>query len=320
MSSAAVSTKEINSDAWTHVHLFRGVEPETIEGILKSCPVRVLRTGEILASPGKPDHSLYAILRGRLSARDARESMPLYMFEAGECVGESAVLDHKPYVHFIIAEEATEVLMLDEEKFLTLINTSHETACNFLLGLTRALRAQPNDADNAALQQRYQRLASTDPLTGLHNQRWFEDLLSRQIMRSSMDHKPLSLVVVDIDRLAEVNRQFGQAAGDQAVYTVAQTLMQNCRPTDLIARLGGDKFAVLLPDTDLAGAETAARHLLEIVARTTIVIPHECVLPPVTASAGVGQLKSFVAAERFLADVGAALARAQKQGGNAAAI
>lgn len=320
MSANAIMTKEI-AHAWTQIHLFRGVDPETIEGILKTCPTRELRAGEILVSPGKPDHSLYALLSGRLSVRDARESIPLYMLEAGECVGESAVLDHKPYVHFAIAEEPTRVLAINEENFLTLINASHETACNFLLGLTRKLREQaPANENDTDLQQRYQRLASTDPLTGLHNRRWFDDILTRQIMRSSMDHKPLSLLVVDIDGLHDVNQQFGQAAGDQAVYTVAQTLTQNCRPTDLVARLGGDKFAVLLPDTDAHGAETAARHLVQIIGRTTIVIPHECVLPPVTVSIGVGMLKAFVAADKFVADVGLALTRAQQQGGNRTAM
>lgn len=320
MSSAATLTKEIHHTDYAELQLLRGAALESVEGILKNCSVRELRSGEILARPGKPDHCLYGIVHGRVSVRASQDGAPLGFIEAGDCVGESAVLDHRPYLHFIVAEAPTRLLVIDEERFLELINTSHEAACNFVLRLTARLRGGSAATESEAqLQQRYQRAAHTDTLTGLHNQRAFEEMLARQMMRSAMDKQALALAVLDIDKLSEVNRQFGNAVGDQAIYTVAQSLRQHCRPTDLIGRLGGDKFAVLLPSTDIDGAEIAAAHMRDIVARTAIVIPQECVLPPVTVSIGIAPMTAFVAAERLLADAVAALERAQTQGGNAVA-
>lgn len=297
--------------------LLKDVDLESVQGILKRCAPRQLRSGEILISPSKPDQNLYLVLQGRLSVRDTREAPPIYMIEAGGHVGEAAVLDHKPHIYCIVAEQDTQLLVMQEDTFLALINISHAAACNYLLALTAHLRNGPSPQEQAAvLQQRYARLATVDPLTSLHNQRWAEEILGRQIMRASMAKQALSVVVLDIDKLGDFNNEYGTPAGDQAVYTVAHAISANVRPTDLVARLGGDKFIVILPDTDLRGANIAAEHLRSAVAAARVVIPNECVLPPVTVSLGVVQLGAFVGADKLIADANALLARAIADGGN----
>ncbi len=316
MTTHAAVTKDIHRADYAALDLLRGVELETVEGILKNCTLCELRSGEVLASPGKPDHRLYGVIEGRLSIRTTRDGGVVRFVEAGDCVGEAAVLDHKPYVHFVVAETATRLFAIDEAHFLELINASHTAACNFILRLTTGMRRADGSDEGVQLRKQYQRAAHTDQLTGLHHQRAFEEILGRQMMRSAMDHKPLSLAILDIDKLEEVNRQFGTLAGDQAIYSVAEVLRRDCRPTDIIARLGGDRFAVLLPDTDIEGALVAADHIREAIAHTSIVIPNECILPPVTVAIGVVQLGAFVAAERLVVDAAAALARAQAMGAN----
>lgn len=107
---------------------------------------------------------------------------------------------------------------------------------------------------------------AVDPLTGLKNRRAFEAALHEATNRSVQHGEPLALLVVDIDRFKEVNDTFGHLAGDRVIRSVSTLLSANVKGKDTVARLGGEEFAVLLPDTPLSGAERvgeALRHAVE---------------------------------------------------------
>jgi diguanylate cyclase (GGDEF)-like protein len=113
--------------------------------------------------------------------------------------------------------------------------------------------------------QTERRLARTDPLTGVANFRWFEEEAQREMYSSRRYGGPLSLIYLDLDDFKKVNDDRGHAAGDEVLRSVASALRASLRPTDLVARIGGDEFVVLLPHTDREGAEKAierARHEL----------------------------------------------------------
>lgn len=228
-------------------------------------------------------------------------------------------MDRKPCSVHVVADQDCHFLVVDEDRLLALINTSSAIARNFLFILMHYLRNKDSTApEHSRLQQKYQRESSVDELTGLHNRRWLDDMLTRQIMRCATNKQPLSIIMVDVDNLSEFNNEFGVNAGDQALYSVAQTIMTNARPTDIIARYGGDRFAIVLPGTDTKGAELVGERLRTAISETKIVIPRECILPPVSVSLGISQLKAFVAAEKFLSDAVAALECARDDGGNEA--
>jgi diguanylate cyclase len=107
---------------------------------------------------------------------------------------------------------------------------------------------------------------AVDPLTGLKNRRAFESALHDATNRSAQQGEPLALLVIDIDRFKEVNDTFGHLAGDRVIRSVSTLLSANVKGKDTVARLGGEEFAVLLPDTPLPGAERvgeALRHAVE---------------------------------------------------------
>ncbi len=99
-------------------------------------------------------------------------------------------------------------------------------------------------------------LARTDPLTGVANFRWFEEVAQREMYSSRRYGGPLSLIYLDLDNFKRINDERGHAAGDQLLRSVASALGTSLRPSDLVARIGGDEFVVLLPHTDRDGAET----------------------------------------------------------------
>jgi diguanylate cyclase (GGDEF)-like protein len=102
--------------------------------------------------------------------------------------------------------------------------------------------------------------SSTDPLTGLPNRRRFDARLLDEVRRASRHGGPLALLLIDVDKLKDINDSRGHKAGDMALRIVAQKLRETCRETDLAARYGGDEFAVLAPETDVQqGLELATR-------------------------------------------------------------
>lgn len=109
--------------------------------------------------------------------------------------------------------------------------------------------------------------AETDALTGCLNQRAFYRLLAAELdgFRYSRSHTPFSVAIVDIDLLKAYNDGFGHEAGDQALVDVGRSLRTHCRPSDTVARIGGDEFAVILPAAGLSEAVEVARRLAAVV-------------------------------------------------------
>lgn len=114
-------------------------------------------------------------------------------------------------------------------------------------------------------ERRLRELASTDPLTGLANQRAFQERLTEEVSRSSRYGHPLSLVLLDLDRFKRVNDRHGHQVGDAVLAEVARRLAGLARTGDLAARVGGEEFACLLPDTDSDGALALAERIRRAV-------------------------------------------------------
>jgi diguanylate cyclase (GGDEF)-like protein len=106
-----------------------------------------------------------------------------------------------------------------------------------------------------------EQLAITDGLTKIHNHRFFQDQLGREIKRSDRTSAPLALVLVDIDDFKALNDRYGHSAGDGVLERLAALLVGETRDQDLVARYGGEEFAVLAPGTDRAGALALAEKL-----------------------------------------------------------
>lgn len=125
--------------------------------------------------------------------------------------------------------------------------------------------------------------AQTDGLTGLLNRRAFEELLTREVSRSSHQRIPFSLLLMDIDRFKQVNDVWGHQAGDEVIRRVSRALREGTRPGDAVSRFGGEEFVVMLRNTAVDQAEEIAERLRCSVASMTG-MPSD---GPVTMSFGV---------------------------------
>src|SRR5712692_10747509 len=120
------------------------------------------------------------------------------------------------------------------------------------------------------LQQNYQRslsLALTDELTGLYNRRYLLAHLDELVDRVNHDRMSAAILLFDIDHFKRVNDTYGHAAGDDVLHELAARTINSVRSVDLVARLGGEEFVVIMPDTDIAIANTVAQRLRQAVAR-----------------------------------------------------
>jgi two-component system cell cycle response regulator len=106
-----------------------------------------------------------------------------------------------------------------------------------------------------------ERLAITDPLTGLYNRRFFQSRLGVEIERAKRYERVLSLVMLDVDNFKEINDQRGHQFGDHVLVEVGKILTGNVRGSDIVCRYGGEEFAVLLPETPLEQTSRAAEKL-----------------------------------------------------------
>ncbi len=174
------------------------------------------------------------------------------------------------------------------------------------------------------LREHYERnlaLALVDSLTGAFNRRHWDNQLPKILARHLRDHHPLAILSIDLDHFKRVNDTYGHAVGDQVLKSVVNRLAIRLRPLDLLARLGGEEFAVALPDTDLAQAMIIAERLRQTVADPPLDI---ATLPkPLTLTVSLGiaainaqQQRKDETPDALQARADAALYRAKKEGRN----
>ena len=150
----------------------------------------------------------------------------------------------------------------------------------------RALRKSQQDLMETNL--KLQRLTSLDGLTGLSNRRYFDEFIESEWKQAIRTNKPISLLMLDIDHFKQYNDFYGHLAGDEALKTVAQTVMLSFnRPRDLAARFGGEEFVVILPQTAASDLKMLANKVVHAV--KALGLPNEGTIAgggKVTISAG----------------------------------
>ncbi|HEY8997941.1 MAG TPA: GGDEF domain-containing protein [Edaphobacter sp.] len=131
--------------------------------------------------------------------------------------------------------------------------------------------------------------ASTDPLTGALNRRGIEVAAEQRILACRKEHLPLSAVVIDLDKFKSVNDTYGHHCGDATLIAVAACIQRGIRPRDLLARIGGDEFALILPNTSVSEAHELMQRLRTAIAQTDIIYGQT--RTRITASFGVAELQ-----------------------------
>lgn len=292
--------------------LFANVSLDSVEHLFDGCERRKLERGDHLLEAGAANTHLYLILGGELrvylQGRDLPEQAVL---ARGDCVGEMSLLDGRPASALVLAAKESEVLAIPHEVVWFLVDCSHGVARNLLAIISGRVR----DSNQAlvSMQSRsleFEEAGRVDVLTGMHNRRWMLDAFPRAMARCERDEKPLCMVLADIDQFRDFNARFGYLTGDAVLRRLAARLADGLRAQDLIARYGGETFALLLPQASLENALPIAERLRELAAIGSGRQTGE----GVTLSCGVAQMVPGETLEALISRADTAL-RCAKDGG-----
>jgi len=273
--------------------------------------------------------------------RDPREALAL--------VGDALAATHNPRVLLrIILEvivEATgatggQVFVAgDEVAWVGRVTASQEDTLTLPLGLSAdgetTLRLYPNDSfstettelgewlasqaavalENARLHDVVQRQAITDDLTGLVNRRRFMDALQSEIERARRFGSQLTVVLADLDDFKRVNDAFGHHAGDDVLRSFADLVRSHVRDVDVPGRIGGEEFAILLPETGKADAASVAERMRHSLSLVSIMVAEDETVH-VTSSFGIAEFAPGQSGDDLMREADAALYRAKAEGKN----
>jgi diguanylate cyclase (GGDEF)-like protein len=182
--------------------------------------------------------------------------------------------------------------------------------------LTVALEGPAVALDNALTLQRVEALSVTDDLTHLYNSRYLNQVLRREAKRASRSGRPLSLLFVDLDGFKGVNDTHGHLAGSAALVEAADVIRRSARETDVVARFGGDEFALILPDTGSEGAAAVGDRVRERIDEHTF-LSGDGLAIHLTVSIGVATLPDVAAsAEELVKAADMAMYRVKESGKN----
>jgi len=157
--------------------------------------------------------------------------------------------------------------------------------------------------------------AVTDSLTGLFNRRFLEEALRDQLQKARANSQPLSLIMMDLDRFREINQCFGAEAGDQAIRALVPVLRSVLRHDDIPARLAGDEFTILLPDTTAEQALALARAIGEGVRTVPCLAERGRPQERITTSLGIASFPLHASDAKSLWELAdRALFKAKEQG------
>jgi diguanylate cyclase (GGDEF)-like protein len=302
--------------ALRELQALHGTGDEILDALVPRARLLSLAAGERLLRRGEPNLGVYIVVSGLLRVELDEGSSPLAYINRGEIVGELSLLAGSLTTATVAAEEPTQLLALNEETFWWLAESSHEFSVGLLIRLAKRMRLN-NDAvqENIALRRQFEQAALSDALTGFRNRRWLDQTLPRIIQRHIHASEPLCLAMMDIDHFKQVNDGYGHAAGDAVLLQVGQLVRSNLRPADFAARIGGEEFVLVLPQTLLPGAITAVERLREAIASASFDYDGGA-LPQVTVSIGLVALERSAGPLELLAQADDALYAAKRSGRN----
>ena len=277
------------------------------------------RDGAPTATPAERRASLLGFAAGAFRVNDLAaaaidavpDSVDVQIRAAGDTVvGSSGALDDAARAPIRIADQSWTLVVRDPDRpsvGLPLLVAGIGVSLAALLGALVLVWSR-----NERMRE-LQRQASQDPLTGLKNRRRFEEDLRSELARSRREGAPGALLMLDLDNFKQVNDTLGHPIGDRVIEEIAGILGGRTRETDVLARVGGDEFAIVLPHCDAAEAQGVGESIATAIREH---IPRTGDTPPITASVGIAMFGPGTEAtfETVLADADAAMYEAKDAG------
>jgi diguanylate cyclase (GGDEF)-like protein len=240
-----------------------------------------VKKGTAVFKEGDTGEDMFILLSGALSAFVAQsDGSRRWMFDVkpGDFFGEMSIIANEPRSATITAREDADVMVLQGIDFYRIIFEHPMIGVKMLkaIGAVQNLwldQSSKHLGDLMRWGETARRRAITDELTGLYNRSFLEESVKGRFDQGFVGLRKMSLMMMDLDRVHAINDRHGPQAGDQAIIATAEVLRALMRSGDIAARLSGDEFAVLLPDTELEDARMVAERVREAVQAREVLVP-----------------------------------------------
>jgi diguanylate cyclase (GGDEF)-like protein len=305
------SRRRVDLQQVRRLQLFNNVTASSVNQLLKEFRACDLEPGEILLSPFNRNQYLYLLLKGQFKVYlGSLENQPISTLQAGDCAGEISFIDNQHPSAYVVATEPSSVLRLHRESLIKLFEQSPQLMHNLL----ELLCARVRHGNRLILDS--EQNANLDTLTGSFNRRWLEHVYERESTRCAFNGKPLGILMLDVDHFKAYNDRHGHLAGDYALCLVANTLRNQLRPKDSLVRFGGEEFVILLPEIAEDEVRRIGERLLHSLENITTFYSPAGVLPGVTVSIGMAQMRPKDNLQSLIERADQALYQAKQQGRN----
>jgi diguanylate cyclase (GGDEF)-like protein len=253
-------------------------EMSIVAEFLKPVPVKA---GESVFKEGDEGQEMFIFLSGAMSAYGTQSDgtqRKLFDVVLGSFFGEMSIIAHEPRSATISAMQDSILAMLRESDFYRIIS-GHPIIGFKILRTISATQNQWLDqsaksySDLIRWGETARRRAITDEMTGLYNRRFLEESVKERFSNQSMNLRIMTILMMDLDKIHGINDKYGSKAGDLVITAAAEIISSCLRPGDIPARLSGDEFAILLPDTDDKNAAKVAERIRENIEKCRVEVP-----------------------------------------------
>ena len=299
--------------------LFQGIDGQDIASIAAKCQSIRAVPGYVLLAPGRLNSKTFFVAEGqmRLYARSG-DKRPMSVADIGHSTGLRSALTGQPANHAVIATESSHILAVELSTLDELAKRSHAFARNYAVLLASYLRG--DNCLNVGTRGRGgpARQGYVDELTLLHNQHWLETVLPRLISRSRLGDTKLAVVALAVCSLDEITRQHGMGAGMRVLETIGPWLLDQTRPTDILAVDKNRHFLAFLPDGDLDAARQLAGRLKAAIKNVPIALSSESASAAtnVTAAIAIAELENGMNDQAFLGKIDVLIQKSLNLGGD----
>ncbi|CAG7856664.1 hypothetical protein MCAMS1_01232 [biofilm metagenome] len=301
-----------------NTELLKDVSDDILQQVSAHANPIELMTDELLLSPEQDNHHIYLLLSGTLTVHfHSPDAAVIRELTAGYSVGEMSIIDGSRPSAYVKAKEECRLFPLHRDFLMHLIQTTNPIAYNLLRLMTEWMKSNTQKIIKDQFQiSELSSQANIDVLTGLYNRRWLDQALPRMLSQTKSMVQPLCVLILDIDHFKNYNDLHGHLGGDVALIAMGNVLKSNLRPYDYAARIGGEEFMVLLPNTQHSdGVKLAERIRLEIE-QQTILHADGGIMPGITVSIGLTVNDNHSTSKSLFADADKQLYLAKQSGRN----
>jgi len=240
-----------------------------------------LEKGESIFHEGDEGEDLFIHYSGELTAfiaqSDGNKRM-LFKVKVGDFFGEMSIITHEPRSVTITATEDSVTIKFKGNDFYGIISDYPAIGYKILRAIclvqNRWLdQMSKSFTDLIRWGETARKRAVTDEMTGLYNRRFLNETLKERFNNQSMNFRIISLLMMDLDKIHDINEKHGTKAGDLIITAAAEEIRLSLRSGDFPARLSGDEFAVLLPDTELKDAAIIAERIRANIEARHVEVP-----------------------------------------------